>query len=84
MDHSISNQQGSLAELVVLNDIQNNFSSYEAVLSIKRWKFIIRIPGLSQRLIQEADENIHRNFLSYIGNEEVLCKEGFFDPTINN
>jgi hypothetical protein len=84
MDHSTPNQQSTLAELVVLNDIQNNFTSYEAVLSIERWKFMIRIPGISQHLRQEADENILKNFLSYIGNEEVLCKEGYFEPTLNN
>lgn len=84
MDYSISNEQAALAELVVLNDIQNNFTSYEAILSIKRWKFIIRIPGIAQRIISEADDNIQKNFLSYIDNGEVLSKEGFFYPDINN
>jgi|GEM_PF-1835152 len=82
MDYSISNQQESLAELVVLNDIQNNFTSYEAILSIKRWKFIIRIPGIAQRIIKEADENIQKNFLTYISNEEVLINEGLLYPSI--
>ncbi len=84
MDHSISNQQEPLAELVILNDIQNNFTSYEAYLSIKRWKFIISIPGLAQRIIKEANENIKKNFLSYVDNGEILSKEGFFYPHINN
>ncbi len=78
MDYSISNQQESLAELVVLNDIQINFSSYEAILSIKRWKFITRIPGIAQRIIQEADENIQKSFLAYISNEKVLENENYF------
>jgi hypothetical protein len=84
MDFSISNQQESLAELVVLNDIQNNFSSYEAILSIKRWKFIIRIPGIAQHIIKEADENIQKNFLSYITSEQVLTTEEFHYPDICN
>ena len=84
MDYSISNQQESLAELVVLNDIQNNFTSYEAILSIKRWKFIIRIPGIAQRIIKEADETIQKSFLCYVDNEEILLKEGFFYLASNN
>lgn len=84
MDHSISNQQESLAELVVLNDIQTNFTSYEAILSIKRWKFILRIPGIAQRIIQEAEENIQKSFLTFISNKQLLMEEGFYYSDINN
>ncbi|MEO6001296.1 MAG: hypothetical protein ABIN89_30875 [Chitinophagaceae bacterium] len=84
MDHSISNLQGSLAELFILNDIQNNFTSYEAILSIKRWKFILCIPGIAQRIIDEADENIQKNFLSYISFKQVLIEEGDFYADTNN
>lgn len=84
MDHSISNQQESLAEYVVLNDIQNNFTSYEAILSIKRWKFITRIPGIAQRIVREADENIQKNFLNFISNKHLLISEGYFSMDIVN
>lgn len=80
MDYSISNQQESLAELVVLNDIQNNFSSYEAILSIRRWKFITCIPGIARRIIQEANEKIQQSFLLYISNEKVIENESHFYP----
>lgn len=84
MDYSTSNHQESLAELVVLNDIQNNFTSYEAILSIKRWKFITRIPGIAQRIIKEADENIQKNFLSFVPNQQVLDTEGYFNTEFQN
>ena len=84
MDHSISNYQESLAELFILNDIQNNFTSYEAILSIKRWKFILRIPGIAKRIIEDADENIKKNFLSYISCKQLLSEEGDFYGDINN
>ena len=75
MDYSISNQQESLADLVVLNDIQNNFASYEALMSIKRWKFITRIPGIGQHIRNEADESIRKKFFVFVNNQELL-KEG--------
>jgi len=84
MDHSISNIQESLAELLILNDIQNNFASYEAILCIKRWKFIIRIQGIASRITAEADENIRKNFLTYIPFKQVLMEEGDYYAGINN
>lgn len=79
-----SNNQGSIAEQVVLNEIYNNHASYEAILKIKRWKFIMRIPGVAQRITKEADENIQKNFLSFVSNKYVLAEEDYFFAISNN
>ena len=80
----ISNHQESIAEQVVLNEIFNNHACYEAILKIKRWKFIVRIPGIAQKISKEADESIRRNFLSFVSNKDVLAKEKHYISPINN
>ena len=82
--NSISNHQESIAEQVVLNEIYNNHACYEAILKIKRWKFIMRIPGVAQRIASEADESIKKNFLSFVSNKYVLAEEEYFLSHINN
>jgi hypothetical protein len=70
-----SNNQESIAEQVVLNEIYNNHAAYEAILKIKRWKFIMQIPGVAQKIAKEADESIQKNFLTFVSNQYVLAEE---------
>jgi len=84
MKNAIPNKQNVLAEQFHLNDIQVSQSSYEAVLKIKRWKFISRIPGIGKSLRKEADGNLKRTLLTYVPNTCVLIEEGyFFSPNEN-
>lgn len=75
MNHSMTNDQHLLAEQVVLNDMHSNHASYEAMLKIQRWKFILKIPGIATRIADEANESIKRNFLTFISNKLVLSEQ---------
>ena len=80
----MKNNQDLLAEQFVLNDIRVSHASYEAVLKIRRWKFIIKIPGIGTRMRKEADSSMQKTLLSYVSNSFVLIEEGyFFSPSEN-
>lgn len=81
---AIKNKQNLLAEEFHLNDIQINKFNYESVLKIKRWKFIMNIPGIGSRIRVEATHDIRDTFLSYVKNSEVLFAEGYFDEPLEN
>ena len=84
MNDLIRNNQDVLAEQFVLNDIRVSQTSYEAILKIKRWKFIVKIPGIGNRIRKEADVSIQKTLLSYVSNSFVLIEEGyFFTPSQN-
>lgn len=84
MKNAIPNQQEVLAEQFHINDIQISHTSYEAVLKIKRWKFISKIPGIGKRIIKEADGNLERTLLNYISNTSVLIEEGYYFSSNEN
>lgn len=80
----IKNKQNFLAEEFHLKDIQINKLNYEANLKIKRWKFIMNIPGIGTRIREEATNDIHDTFLIYLKNSDVLGEEGFYDEFLEN
>ncbi len=80
----ILNQQHFLAEQFHAKDILVTKANYEAVLKIKRWKFIHSLSTLSKTIRSEADNMIYNSFLSYIDNNEILTAEGYFDSNLHN
>jgi hypothetical protein len=84
MNHSIENKQDLLAELFHLADINNSQASYNAVLKIKRWKFIMKIPGISPKIREEANTSLEKTFFRYVSSTYILIEEGyFFTPSEN-
>ena len=80
----ILNQQHFLAEQFHAKDISVIKANYEAVLKIKRWKFIHSLSTLSKNIRKEADNMIYTSFLSFVDSKEVLMKEGFFESDLQN
>ena len=84
MNHSIENKQDLLAELFHLADINNTQASYNAVLKIKRWKFIMKIPGISPKIKEEANLSLEKTFFRFVSNTYILIEAGyFFSPSEN-
>lgn len=80
----IKNQQNLLAEEFHLKDIQVIRANYEANLKIKRWKFLMNIPGIGSRIREEATSDIQKTFLAFVNNSDILSEEGFnADPLYN-
>ncbi len=80
----IKNQQQTLAEEFTANDILLAKANYEAILRIKRWKFIHNLSVLNKNIRKEADNMICKSFLSIINNDEVLELEGYFEAELQN
>ncbi len=80
----IKNKQNFIAEEFHLQDIQINKANYEANLKIKRWKFIMNIPGIGNRIREEASADIRDTFLLFVNNSDLLGEEGFYDAAIDN
>ncbi len=84
MNHSNMSNQEILAEEFAVYDTLINKASNEAVLKIKRWKFIGKIPGIGKRIRKEADRSIEKTLFSYVSNTYVLIEEGYyFDASAN-
>jgi hypothetical protein len=80
----ILNQQHFLAEQFHAKDILVIKANYEAILKIKRWKFIHSLSTLSTTIRMEADNMIHNSFLAFIDSQEVLIAEGYFESDLQN
>ena len=81
---ALKNEQQSLAEQLLIEDIQVIKANYETTLKIKRWKFIHSLPILSDRIKKEADFMIEESFLSFIQNTDLLVTEGFYTGILYN
>ena len=80
----ILNQQHFLAEEFHAKDILVIKANYEAILKIKRWKFIHSLASLSKNIRREADNMIQTSFLSFVDNKKILVEEGYFETELNN
>ena len=80
----ILNQQHFLAEQFHAKDIFIDRANYEAILKIKRWRFIHSLSALSKTVRREADNMIQTSFLTFIDNHELLKFEGFFEAELKN
>ncbi len=81
---ALKNRQNFLAEEFHLKDIQINKANYEGVLKIRRWRFIMNIPGIGSRIKDEATIDVHDTFFVFINNAFVLDEEGFFVEPLSN
>lgn len=77
MQHHQFNEQAMLAEQFILTNILTNQASYEAVLSIKRWKLIKRIQSRDKSQYYET-VSLSLAFLTGITNFLLLQQVGFF------
>lgn len=79
MDHLIVNNQKFVAEQFYLGDLQVNKSSHNAVLIIKRWKLIRKIPApVVGDIVQAHTEKlIKKSFFSYVPNNIILINDEF-------
>ena len=80
----ILNQQHYLAEQFHAKDISLIKANCEAVLKIKRWKFINSLSTLNKNIRKEADNMIQHSFLTFIDSKEVLIIEGYFESELHN
>lgn len=78
MDHLIINNQKFLAEQFCLSDVQVNKLSYNAVLIIKRWKLIRKIPApvVADIVHAHTERMINKSFFTYAPNSLFLINEG--------
>jgi len=84
MNHPIENKQEALAEQFHIADINSSQASYNAVLKIKRWKFIMKIPGIGHKIREEANGSLEKTFFCFVSNTFILIEEGyFFSPSEN-
>lgn len=84
MESTYQNKQDYLARQFHLMDLQLNKTSHEAVLAIRRLKFISKIPLVDQRIRVETEQTLKENLLSYIPASMILIGEGYyFDPLKN-
>ena len=72
--NSSTNHQGLLAEQFFIDELTLIHDSYSAIMQIKRWKFILRIPGIGNTIITEAGTNIRQNFFSFVSASALLSQ----------
>jgi hypothetical protein len=79
MDHLLTNNQKFLAEQFCLTDVQLNKLSYNAVLIIKRWKLIRKIPApvVADIVHAHTERMIKKSFFNYVPNSLFLINENF-------
>ena len=81
----INNDQKLLAEQFCMQDVMVNKWSYNAVLIIKRWKLIRRIPApIVGEIIQAHTERlINKSYFSFIPNQLLLIEGAYFTHSDN-
>lgn len=79
MDHLIENNQKFLAEQFCLSDVQLNKLSYNAILIIKRWKLIRKIPApvVADIVHAHTERMIKKSFFTYVPNSVFLINDAF-------
>ncbi len=85
MDPLITNNQKFLAEQFCLGDVQVNKLSYNAVLIIKRWKLIRKIPApvVAEIVHAHTERMIKKSFFTYVPNSMFLITESLNDYRLN-
>ena len=85
MDPLITNNQKFLAEQFCLGDVQVNKLSYNAVLIIKRWKLIRKIPApvVADIVHAHTERMIKKSFFTYVPNSMFLINESLNDHRLN-
>lgn len=84
MEPTYQNKQDYLARQFHLMDVKLSRSSYEAVLAIRRLKFISKIPLVDQRIRLETEESLKQTLLSYVSSDMVLLEEGYYFDQLKN
>lgn len=75
-----NNQQGFLADQFLIDEISLNHESYDAMMKIKHWKFIKRVPGIGSRIIAEAGKHIENCFFSFVPASTILMETDAENP----
>lgn len=84
MKPTYQNKQDYLARQFHLMDVQISRVSYEAILAIRRLKFISKIPLADQRIRMETEESLRQSLLSFVSSDLVLLEEGYYFNPIKN
>ena len=85
MDPLITNNQKFLAEQFCLGDVQVNKLSYNAVLIIKRWKLIRKIPApvVADIVHAHTERMIKQSVFTYVPNSLFLINESLNEYRLN-
>jgi len=70
------NQQGFLAEQFLIDEMTTNHDAYDAMMKIKHWKFIKRVPGIGSQILAEAGKHIENTFFSFVPASTILTETG--------
>ena len=78
------NQQGFLAEQFLIDEMTTNHDAYDAMMKIKHWKFIKRVPGIGSQILAEAGKHIENTFFSFVPASTILSETGADDSVSIN
>ena len=84
MEHTYQNKQDLLARQFHLNEVTISRSSHEAILAIRRLKFIEKIPLVDDRIRTETQEMLRQAVFSYVTPNWLLVEEGYYAGTVKN
>jgi len=84
MMNESDNQQGLLAEQFLIDEMTTNHDAYDAMMKIKHWKFIKRVPGIGSQILAEAGKHIHNTFFSFVPASTILSETGADDSVSIN
>lgn len=84
MESNYQNKQDLLARQFHLMEVTVSRASHEAILAIRRLKFIARIPLVDDRIRQETEETLKQAVFSYVSPGWLLLEEGYYAETAKN
>ena len=84
MMHDSDNQQGLLAEQFLIDEMSVNHEAYDAMMKIKHWKFIKKVPGIGSQILAEAGRHIENTFFAFVPASTVLTDTGADDSVSIN
>lgn len=84
MEPTYQNKQDLLARQFHLNEVAVSRASHEAILAIRRLKFISKIPLVDDRIRQETEATLKRTVFSHVSPGWLLLEEGYYADTVKN
>lgn len=84
MEPAYQNKQDLLARQFHLMEVSVYRASHEAILAIRRLKFISKIPLADDRIRVETEETLKQAVFSYISPGWLLLEEGYYADTVKN
>lgn len=84
MEETYQNKQDLLARQFHLREVTISRASYEAILAIRRLKFISKIPLVDDRIRKETEEILKQTVFTYVSPGWLLLEEGYYVDVVKN